>query len=82
MGLGYSRFWYSYSINLPIFGREREKKSNFSKNILKMSTVMVVILCFSLWYADNNINIFMFLGIIVCANIFFEIGQTFFTIHS
>ena len=62
----------------PFLGYIADKKSNFSKNILKMTTVMVVILCFSLWYADNNINIFMFLGIIVCANIFFEIGQTFY----
>ena len=62
----------------PFLGYIADKKNNFSKNILKMSTVMVVILCFSLWYADNNINIFMFLGIIVCANIFFEIGQTFY----
>ena len=62
----------------PFLGYIADKRSNFSKTILRVSTVVVVILCFSLWYADSDINILFFLGIIVLANIFFEIGQTFY----
>ena len=62
----------------PYLGYVADNKKSFSKKILIASTMIVVLFSFSLWFAEKNINIFVFLGIIMLANIFFEIGQTFY----
>ncbi len=62
----------------PYLGYVADNKKSFSKKILIASTIIVVLFSFSLWFAEKNINIFVFLGIIMLANIFFEIGQAFY----
>ena len=62
----------------PYLGYMADKNKSLSRKFLILSTLTVVICSFSLWFAEENINIFLFLGIIIIANIFFEIGQTFY----
>ncbi|MDC3024094.1 MFS transporter [Alphaproteobacteria bacterium] len=62
----------------PYLGHLADVRKSFSKRFLLFSTVVVVVLSFSLWYADKNINIFLFLFVILVSNIFFEIGQAFY----
>ena len=62
----------------PYLGYLADNRRSFSKNFLIASTIIVVLCSFSLWFAEKNINIFLFLGLILLANIFFEIGQAFY----
>ena len=62
----------------PMLGFIADNKRNFSKIFLYISTIIVVICSFSLWFATNKINVFLFLTIILIGNIFFEIGQVFY----
>ena len=62
----------------PYLGHLADSKRSFSKNFLVFSTLVVVFLSFSLWFAKENVNIFLFLSLILISNIFFEIGQAFY----
>ena len=62
----------------PYLGYLADRKKSFSKNFLVFSTLVVVILSTSLWFANENINIILFLLIILISNVFFETGQAFY----
>ena len=62
----------------PYLGYLADKNKGFSRKILFSSTIIVILLSFSLWFAKANINLFLFLSIIVLANVCFEIGQAFY----
>ncbi len=62
----------------PYLGYLADRKKSFSKNFLVFSTLVVVILSTSLWLANKNINVLLFLLIILISNVFFETGQAFY----
>ncbi len=62
----------------PYYGYVADKNQSYSKRILVISTLVVVICSSSLWFAKININIFVFLAVILIANSFFEVGQVFY----
>ena len=49
----------------PMLGFIADNKRNFSKIFLYISTIIVVICSFSLWFATNKINVYLFLTIIL-----------------
>ena len=62
----------------PYLGYLADRKKSFSKNFLIFSTLIVVILSSSLWFAHESINALLFLLVILISNVFFEIGQAFY----
>ena len=62
----------------PYLGYLADKNKGVSRKVLFSSTIIVILLSFSLWFAKANINLFLFLSIIVLANVCFEIGQAFY----
>ncbi len=66
------------AIMSPYLGYLADNKKNFSRNFLVLSTLIVALLSSSLWFANENINILLFLLIILISNLFFEIGQAFY----
>ncbi len=66
------------AITSPILGHIADFKKLFARKFLIISTLVVIICSFMLWFLEKDINIFYFLGLILIANIFFEIGQVFY----
>ncbi len=62
----------------PYLGHLADNKKSFSKHFLIFSTLTVVFLSFLLWFAKADINVFVFLLVILISNVFFEIGQAFY----
>lgn len=66
------------AIMSPYLGYLADNKKNFSRSFLVFSTLIVAMLSSSLWFANEDINILLFLLIILISNLFFEIGQAFY----
>ena len=66
------------AIMSPYLGYLADNKKNFSRNFLVFSTLIVAMLSSTLWFADQDINMLLFLLIILISNLFFEIGQAFY----